>query len=153
MGLDAGRNLNLKAQIDTTQPGYPFTASVNFIQYPVEHIAKFSGGSIIATGNANLSGLLTDNSRLRGDGRIENADIRIQETTLKPTQPFAFAFNPSELTVSNVTLTGLSTQVTLAGTIGLRDPAPLNLTVVGQVDLKLIEANFPELVSNVNAHV
>jgi translocation and assembly module TamB len=50
--------------------------------------------------------------------------------------------------VSDVTLTGQSTQVALAGTIGLRDPAPLNLKVTGKVDLKLIEARFPELISS-----
>src|SRR5262249_37430729 len=62
-------------------------------------------------------------------------------------QPFTFAFNRSEVTVSDVTFTGPSTQVNLVGTIGLRDPAPLNLRVTGQADLKLIEARFPELVS------
>jgi translocation and assembly module TamB len=146
--LAAGRNLNLKAQIDTSAAGYPFTARANFTQYPLDRVAKFSGGSIVATGNANLTGLLTDGSRLRGEGRIETADIRIQETTLRPTQPFTFAFNPSEMTVSNVTLSGQSTQLTLAGTIGLRDPALLNLKVMGQADLKLIEGRFPELLSS-----
>ncbi len=144
--LDGGRNLNLEANIDTAAPGYPFTARASFTQYSLEHFAKISG-SIVATGTANLSGLLTDTSRLRGDGRIESADIRVQDTTLKPTQPFTFTFDPTEVTVSNVTLTGQSTQVTLAGTIGLRDPAPLNLKVNGQLDLKLIEAKFPELIS------
>jgi translocation and assembly module TamB len=38
--------------------------------------------------------------------------------------------------------------VTLAGTIGIRDPAPLNLRVMGTVDLKLIEARFPGLVAS-----
>jgi translocation and assembly module TamB len=52
------------------------------------------------------------------------------------------------LTVSDVTLTGQSTQVAIAGTIGLRDPAPLNLKLTGQVDLKLIEARYPELLSS-----
>ena len=145
--FDAGRNLNIQAQIDTAASGYPFTARADFIQYPFEHIANLSDGSIIATGNANLSGSLSDASRLRGEGRIESADIRVRETTVRPAQPFTFSFNPDELTVSNVTLSGQSTQVTLAGTIGLRDPAPLNLRVVGQADLKLIEARFPELIS------
>jgi len=145
--LDPGRNLNVKAQIDTATTGYPFTARVNFTQYPLEHLARLSEGSIIATGTANLSGVLTDGSKIRGEGRIDSVDIRVRDTTLRPTQPFTFSFNPTELTVSNITLTGQSTQVTLAGTIGLRDPAPLNLQVMGQADLKLVEAKFPDLVS------
>jgi len=145
--LDSGRNLNVKAQIDTATTGYPFTARMNFTQYPLENLAKLSEGSIIATGTANVSGVLTDTSKIRGEGRIESVDIRVRDTTLRPTQPFTFSFNPTELTVSNITLTGQSTQVTLAGTIGLRDPAPLNLKVTGQADLKLVEAKFPDLVS------
>ena len=146
--LTAGKNLSLNAQVDTAAPGYPFTARANFIQYPIERIAKFSGGSLVATGNADLQGVLTDSSKLSGIGRIESAEIRIQDSLLRPAQPFNFQFNTTQLTVSKVTLTGESTKVTLEGTIGLRNPAPLNLTVVGQVDLKLIEGRFPQFVSS-----
>jgi hypothetical protein len=103
---------------------------------------------VTATGNANISGYLQDSTRIRGSGQIDSAEIRVQDTVLRPARPFAFAFTASELNVTDVTLTGQSTQVTLGGTIGLRDPAPLNLTVKGQVDLKLIEAQVPELLSS-----
>jgi len=146
--LAAGRNLSINAEIDTATAQYPFTASVTFTQYALENITNISGGSLTATGNANVSGYLTDRSRIRGDGRIESADIRIQDTVLHPARPFTFTFTPAELTVSDITLSGQSTQVTLAGTIGLRDPAPLNLAVKGQVDLKLIEAEVPGLLSS-----
>ena len=56
--LDAGRNLNLKGQIDTEEKGFPFTARANFTQYPFEHIARLAEGTVAATGTANLSGLL-----------------------------------------------------------------------------------------------
>jgi translocation and assembly module TamB len=146
--MAAGQNLNLKAQIDTAATGYPFTATARFAEYHLENFAKFSRGSIIATGSANVSGLLTDSTRIRGEGRIDNAEIRMQDIVLRPAQPFTFGFDPNELTLGNVTVTGQSTQVTLAGTVGLRDPAPLNLKVNGQADLKLIEAQFPEMLSS-----
>jgi translocation and assembly module TamB len=142
VGLDAGRNLNLKAEIDSATSGYPFTAHVTFDQYNFAQIAKLSEGSIVASGNANLTGLLTDSTRLRGNGRIDNATIRVQDTTVQP-EPFGFNFDSNALTVSDVVLTGQSTKVTVGGTIGLRDPAPLNLQVRGQMDLKLLEAKFP----------
>ena len=123
--LDAGRNLNASAQIDTAASNYPFTAHANFIQYPVEHIAKSSEGTINATGSANLSGLLTDQTRLRGDGRIESADLRIRGIGLRATKPFTFDFDPDRLTLSGVTLTGQATQVNLEGTIGLKERAAL----------------------------
>jgi len=146
--FDAGRNLNVKAQIDTAAPGYPFTARASFIQYHLDEVSKLSeGSSIVATGNANFSGVLTDSSRLRGEGRIESADIRVRDTTLHPTEPFTFSFDPNELTITSITITGQSTEVSLAGTIGLREPAPLNVRVTGAVDLKLIEAKIPNLAS------
>jgi translocation and assembly module TamB len=146
--LAVGSNLSVTAEIDTAAAQYPFTARTTFTQYALDNIAKISGGSLTATGTANLSGYLAVRDRIRGDGRIESADIRIQDTVLHPARPFTFTFTPSELSVSDVTLSGQSTQVTLAGTIGLRDPAPLNMAVKGQVDLKLLEAEVPGLLSS-----
>ena len=48
----------------------------------------------------------------------------------------------------DVTLTGQSTEVSLAGTIGLREGAPLNLGVTGQLNLALIAAEYPGVVSS-----
>src|SRR5262249_2253118 len=83
--LDAGRNLTLKAQIDTASSDYPFSGRANFIQYPIEHIAKLSEGLIVVTGNTNVSGSLKDSGRLRGDGRVESANITIRGTEIQPT--------------------------------------------------------------------
>jgi translocation and assembly module TamB len=146
--LDTGRNLTLQAEIETAGSGYPFKAHAGFVDYPLERIARFSEGSLVVTGNADFSGLLTDSSSWRGTGRIDGAGLQIRETSVRPAKPFTFSFNKAELTVSDVTLTGQSTQVALAGTIGLQEPAPLNLKVTGKVDLKLIEARFPELISS-----
>src|SRR5262249_28329773 len=58
--LNAATNVGLTAQIDTGATGYPFTAQASFKEYPIEKIAKVSQGTITATGNVTLSGLLTD---------------------------------------------------------------------------------------------
>jgi translocation and assembly module TamB len=151
--LDAGRSVSLTAQIDTATKGYPFTARANFTQYPLERIAKFSDGTISATGNANLSGLLTDQKRLRGDGLIESADIRIRQMSLRTTKPFMFDVNADQLKVTGVTLAGQSTLVNLAGTIGFAERAPLNLDVSGQIDLALVSAEYPGLTSGGTVNV
>jgi len=44
-------------------------------------------------------------------------------------------------------LTGQSTLVSVSGTIGLTDPAPLKLDVDGQLDVGLITAEYPEYTS------
>jgi translocation and assembly module TamB len=151
--LDAARNLSLAAQIDTAAAGYPFTARATFNQYSLERIAGLPEGTIIATGNANLSGLITDRSRTRGEGRIESAEARFETRTLRTTKPFTFEFNSERLTLAGVTLTGESTQVNLAGTIGLTARAPLNLDVSGRLDLTLISAAYPEWFSSGSVNV
>jgi translocation and assembly module TamB len=146
--LTAGRNLNLKAQINTAAAGYPFTAQTNFTQYPLQRIARLPRGNVTATGNANLSGTLSDLSRLRGNGRIDAADVHIDTVHLQTTRPFTFDFDSTRLALSDVALTGPSTLVNVAGTVGLTDRAPLNLSVKGQVDLGLIGAEYPEYTSS-----
>src|SRR5262249_44811347 len=47
--LDAGRNMNVKAQIDTATKGYPFTARASFTQYSLEHLAKLAEGTLTAS--------------------------------------------------------------------------------------------------------
>jgi translocation and assembly module TamB len=151
--LTAGRDVNLKAQINTSAPGYPFTAQANFSQYPFERIAKLPRGNISATGNANLAGTLTDLNRLRGNGQIEAADVRAEGFDLRTARPFTFDFDSTHLELSDVALTGKSTQVSLKGTVGLTDRAPLDLKVNGQVDLGLVGAAYPEYTSSGTVNV
>jgi len=151
--MDAGRNLNLSAQVDTAAAGYPFTARATFNQYSLERIAALPEGTIIASGSANLSGLITDIRQTRGEGRIETAEARFENRTLRTTKPFTFDFNSDRLTLAGVTLTGESTQVNLAGTIGLAAPAPLNLDVSGRLDLTLLSAAYPEWFSSGSINV
>jgi len=151
--LDAAKNLNLSAQVDTAAPGYPFTARAAFSQYSLERIAGLPEGTISATGNANLSGLITDFRRTRGEGRIESAEARFENHILRTTKPFTFDFNSDRLTLAGVTLTGESTQVNLAGTIGLTERAALNLDVSGRLDLMLLSAAYPEWFSGGSINV
>src|SRR5438132_10567140 len=94
-------------------------------------------GKVNATGNVTLSGFLTDRTRLRGQGQIEAADLRLQDVPdvpLQTTKPFSFDFNSDRLNLIGVTLKGEATQVNVAGTIAFNERAPLNLDVSGQLD-------------------
>jgi len=146
--LTAGRNVNLKAEINTAGAGYPFTAQTNFTQYPLQGIAKLPRGNVIATGNANVTGTLSDLSRMRGNGRVDAADLHVENIHLQTSKPFTFDFDSTQLTLNDVTLTGQSTQVNVAGTVGLTGRAPLNLSVKGKVDLALIGAEYPDFTSS-----
>ncbi|HYR41467.1 MAG TPA: translocation/assembly module TamB domain-containing protein [Terriglobia bacterium] len=151
--LNTGKNVDLTAQIDTAAAGYPFTAQARFNEYSIEKIARFSQGTITTTGSVNLSGLLTDRTRLRGQGRIENASLLVKDVPLRTTKPFTVDFNSDRLTLTGVTLTGQATQVNVAGTIAFTERAPLNLDVSGQVDLALLGSASPEWLSNGSMNV
>lgn len=146
--LTTGKNVTLSAHIDTTSSGYPFTAEAAFTQYPLERIAHWSDGAIIASGSANLAGSLANQSGIHGNGRIDKADIRVRQIDLHSTQPFTFDFDSSRLTLGAVTLGGTSTLVNVKGKIGLTAATPLDLTVNGQLDLGLIAAEYPQYTSS-----
>ena len=138
--LNTGKNINLTAQLDTAATGYPFTAQAKFKQYPVERLARIPA-TVTATGNVTLSGLLTDRTRLRGQGQIEAADLRLQDVPdvpLQTTKPFTIEFNSDRLNLIGVTLKGEATQVNVAGTIAFTEHTPVNLDVSGQLDLALL---------------
>lgn len=146
--LTTGKNITLSARIDTASSGYPFTAEAAFTQYPLEHIAHWSDGAIIASGTANLAGALANQSGIHGNGRIDRADIRVRQIDLHSSQPFTFDFDSSRLTLGAVTLAGTSTMVNVKGRIGLTAATPLDLTVNGQLDLGLIAAEYPQYTSS-----
>jgi translocation and assembly module TamB len=149
--------LSLDVKVNAAATGYPFTANAKFTEYGLEDIVGFSQGTMKATGNAVLTGLLNDPSKLRGEGQIESAQGVIQGLNIQISKPFTFDFNPERLMVSNIILTGDGTSATIGGTIGLTDRTPLNLDVQGQVDLKLLSAATTAYETtgtiNVNGHI
>lgn len=144
--LDAGRDVTLKAEIDTAVAGYPFSSAATFTSYPLEGIGGLKA-TFVVTGDANLSGLLTDRKSLNGRGHIQSADVQIREIPLRTTKAFTFDFNSDRLMFSGVTLTGESMQVNLVGTVGLNERAPLNLDVTGRMDLGFVTSSYPEWTS------
>ncbi len=146
IALNASRDLSVSARIDTADKKYPFDAKASFNRYLIRNVGGVPEASLVLTGTANLNGFLTDRDRLQGEGTVESAEGVIQGQVLRTTRSFTFTFNPERLTVSGVVLTGQATQINFAGTIGLRDKAPLNLDVSGRVDLGLLSAAYPEYV-------
>ena len=67
--------------------------------------------------------------------------------------PFTFEFDPNQLRLNKLTLSGQSTLVNITGTVGLTDPAPLKLDVDGQLDLGLIAAEYPGYTSSGTVNV
>lgn len=149
--LSETRNLDLSAQIDTSNTSYPFTADAGFRRYSIERLAGFTRGTLVVTGNASLKGSLKDLGHISGTGRIDPVEINIQGEPLQSTKPFAFDFNSERLNISDVSLaSSKGTQMTLGGTVGLMAGATVNLTLKGPIDAGLFASPEWKLGGTVN---
>jgi autotransporter translocation and assembly factor TamB len=143
------QNLDLALNVNVAEGKYPFEASAGFTKYNVERLAGFSQGRIVVSGNARFSGLLTESSRIRGEGNIDSAQIAIPDHTIYALKPFRFSFDTNQLTLSNVSLTEREgTQMDIEGTIGLSTPARLGLKARGSFDLSLLTASSKDWTAN-----
>jgi len=140
--LTTPRNINLTADIDTSRNGYPFNATVSFSNYSIERLMGFSQGSVTVTGQADLKGQLQNSAQITGEGKINQAQISVQNRTYKPTAPFTFSFTPDRLTLSDVSLAGpQGERATVSGTVALTKEAAMNFEVTDAVlDLSILPA-------------
>jgi translocation and assembly module TamB len=141
--LSETQNLTLSAEIDTAKAGNAFTAQAAFKSYSIEHLAGFSRGSLVVSGNATLRGSLNDLTHVSGEGNIDPIEIVVQDQSLKSTKPFAFDFNAERLNITDLALVSAKNaqQVNVSGTVGLTSGAKLDLKVTGQVDAGLLASN------------
>lgn len=153
VGLDAARNLRLSANIDTGVAGYPFKSTATFATYSLDQIAGMAEGTLTVSGSAAMSGLLSDPKSLKGDGRIDSAEARIEQRALRTKAPFQFDFDRDMVRISGMTFTGEGTEVSLVGTIGFTPGAPLGLDVNGRIDLGLFAAAYPDWFSSGSVNV
>ena len=144
-----GKNLSLNAQVDTAATGYPFTARANFTQYPIERIAKFLRRFLRRHWKRGSAGSSRRQQQVKRKWTHRERGNSNPGYGAAPGPAIRFQIRHDSTHGEQCDADrGITTKVTLEGTIGLRNPAPLNLTVVGQVDLKLIEGRFPQFVSS-----
>jgi len=146
--VDAARNLDLSAELDTSLKGVPFTARAAFKNYPIERLAGFGQGTASVSGEAQLTGLLTDLNVVKGSGKIEAAEMRVRDRLIQSVQPFTFVFDPNRLTLSRAYFaSGEGAEVSVEGDVALTGAGNLDLSVKGVLDLALLSAVDPDLVA------
>ena len=141
-------NVNLSARIDISDTAaYPFDASVRFQNYSLEKLARFSHGSLTASGDADLRGSLRGATPLTGSGTIRSIHARIEDYSFEGAKAFGFSFDANTLKLKEeASLNGPSgTQVTVGGSIGLTTQPRLDLTANGNLDLKVLAELDPSL--------
>jgi autotransporter translocation and assembly factor TamB len=131
------KNLSLQARVDLETAGYPIEASAKFTDYSLEKLARFSQGSLVATGNVNFEGKLAGEAAFSGTGVINSIDARIRDVEFHNAKPFEFTFDSKSITIGKgASFSGAyGTLVNMKGSIGLESSPPLDLEVTGDFDL------------------
>ncbi len=140
--IQAGPELSLSAEIDTSRDGYPFDGTARFLNYSADQLAGLENGSLTVTGDASFQGKLLDPAAFEGSGRVTDLTARFQKRDLRVSRPFVFDFDPDQVEVSSVELTGEATALVLEGTVAVSEQAPLDLSVRGSIDLSPVASGY-----------
>ncbi len=149
-----GRPQIITASVNFASEDLPFRLETTFDQSPIEPYLAFfpqlSGQPIggTATGkvelSGNLSGLDANGNRvytsgnLRGSALFSQLNLRFQDTPLIASAPVSINFDANEITIDNAHFTGGGSNMTVNGTIALKENGANNFTVDGRVNLNLL---------------
>jgi translocation and assembly module TamB len=139
--VGAGTELELSLRLDTFAEGYPFEGTARFTGYDAARLTGMETGTVTATGTASFDGRLDDLSTLAGSGEVLALTARLDDQELVVERPFTFEFDTDQVRVSSIDLSDETTTIAVEGTVSLSPEVPLNLTVIGEVDLSLIAGN------------
>jgi translocation and assembly module TamB len=149
-----GRPQIITASVNFANEDLPFHLETTFDQSPIEPYLAFfpqlsgqpMGGT--ATGKVEIAGNLSaldangnrnyTSGNLRGSALFSQLNLRFQDTPLIASAPVSINFNSDEITIDNAHFTGGGSNMTVNGTIALKENGANNFTVDGRVNLNLL---------------
>jgi translocation and assembly module TamB len=144
----------LPATIETTLTNADLT---NLFQIAMPRSAvRVSGranGTIKATGN-----LIDDDGNpsladLSGEANFTELSFRVEDVQLNATTPLVVRFTPNELTFDATRFTGPGTNIALNGTLATASGGRQNLTVNGDLNMRVLNGISPDFFSSGTAEV
>jgi len=149
----AGDQLTLEIELNTFERGYPFTGSARFTDYDAARMTGMEPGTVTATGTAEFSGELSDFRTLEGLGEVLELRVRLSEDDLITAPPFPFEFDDQDVVLSNVDLSNVelsdeTTLLTVDGEVSLAPEAPIELDIMGELDLSLLYPRYVDFVTS-----
>src|SRR5215216_2844523 len=144
----------LPATIETTLTNADLT---NLFQIAMPRSAvRVSGranGTIRASGN-----LLDDDDNfslagLSGEANFSELSFRVEDVQLSATTPLVVRFTPNELTFDATRFTGPGTNIVLNGTLATASGGRQNLTVNGDLNMRVLNGVSPDFFSSGTAEV
>ncbi len=108
---------------------------------------SLSGRSSVA-GVVHLAGPLARQQELEASGEMSQFLLDVQNLKLQSDGPVKLHLAKGRLEVERVRLTGEGSNLSAGGTVELRGERRIDLKAEGQVNLHLVEAFYPELVTS-----
>jgi translocation and assembly module TamB len=148
---------------------YPGTGQIHFAKVDLAVAKKLLvpgqgkpsfhfGGS--AEGRATINGSLLKPEAISAEVEIPQFELRpdvsgvlakdLSDVTIRNTQPIRASLTNSLVRVESARFTGPNTDVSLLGTVSLKDKNALNLNLNGNVDMKLARSFNPDIESSGN---
>ncbi len=163
-GVLALRGATLSGEIDAASPRLaitatgriPLTASGEseiqirfhdmsldpYVRLFVPRLSPFT--TAVASGTLHIAGQLTDVDRLRVEGTVETADLRLFDYALRNAAPIRMALHGRAVEVQDLQLVGEDTRLRVSGTIGLSDER-IALRAVGDANLGILQGFFRDV--------
>lgn len=112
-----------------------------------------------ATGTITAQGRLIDDDAnfslagLSGSAKFSELNFRVEDIQLNATTPLEIAFTPNEINFREARFTGQGTNILIAGTLASGSGGTQNLTVNGDLNLRVLNGVSPDFFSSGSAQV
>ncbi|HKO98419.1 MAG TPA: translocation/assembly module TamB domain-containing protein [Pyrinomonadaceae bacterium] len=144
----------LAANVETTLNNADLTSLLAMVM-PQAGV-KLSGR---ATGTLKATGPLLDEDGyfsaegLQGTAQFSELNFRVEDVQLNATTPLIVRFSPSEITFDKTQFTGPGTNISLGGTLAVGPTGRQNLSVDGQLNMRVLNGISPDFFSSGTAEV
>ena len=113
-----------------------------YVRLFVPRLSPFT--TAVASGTLHIAGQLTDVDRLRVEGTVETADLRLFDYALRNAAPIRMALHGRAVEIQDLQLVGEDTRLRVSGTIGLSDER-IALRAVGDANLGILQGFFRDV--------
>ena len=153
------------ARIDLSGEYLPASVETTLTNADLTNLFQIAmpGNTVRVTGRANgtirASGNLLDDDQnlslagLSGEANFSELSFRVEDVQLSATTPLVVRFTPNELTFDATRFTGPGTNIVLSGTMATATGGKQNLTVNGDLNMRVLNGLSPDFFSSGTAEV
>ena len=144
----------LSSTVETTLNNADLTTLLQMALPPnTVRVSGRANGTIKASGNLLDEDKNFTLAELSGTGEFSELSFRVEDVQLTATTPLTVKFTPSELTFDTTRFTGPGTNIVLNGTLATASGGKQNLTINGDLNMRVLNGVSPDFFSSGNAEI